>query len=66
MKLFFRENGTLGTYSRDNNLEAEDTTLTAYVVDDSFNIVSSEAMTDNGPVTTYITHAEFLQQQGGN
>lgn len=66
MKLFFRENGTLGTYSKDNNLEAEDTTLTAYVVDDSFNIITNVEMTDNGPVTTYITHDEFLQQQGGN
>jgi len=66
MKLFFRTDGTLGTVSFRDNVTAEDTSLTSYIVADDFTYITNEEMTDNGPVTTYITHAEFLQQQGGN
>ena len=66
MKLFFRTDGTLGTVSSRDNVTSEDPSLTSYIVADDFKYITKEEMTDSGPVTTYITHDEFLQQQSGN
>jgi|TARA_R100001530_G_scaffold39193_1_gene30283 hypothetical protein len=59
MKLFFRPNGTLSTYTKDNAHVSEDKTLTAYTASDSFNPIVKTEMTDNGPKDTYITHDEY-------